>query len=109
MTSKNAKLAQLRGNVWPEVLERQCLCGQLDKPCTPVLFPAPVRTQLDTQLLSCPFLRPAHTLTPQSQLETAHIPEPRHMKIFRNRPGEILTQYENFALCALYGGGTYGH
>ena len=44
-----------------------------------------------------------------AEFETAHIPEPRHMKIFRNRPGEILTQYENFALCALYGGGIYGH
>lgn len=62
------------------------------------LLPALIRSQDDTQLFSCPCLCPVHALAPELQLKSAHS-SPRDMQIFRNSPGEILANYEYFALC----------
>lgn len=62
------------------------------------LLPALIRAQDDSQLFSCPCLCPVHALAPELQLKSVHS-SPRDMQIFRNSPGEILANYEYFALC----------
>lgn len=61
------------------------------------ILPALIRSQDNPQLFSCPCLCPVHALSPELQLKSCHS-SPRDMQIFRNSPGEILANYENFAL-----------
>ena len=92
-------------DIGPEVTQGEMLCGQLHDAGAPLLLPSLIAPQAHAQFFSCTLLRPFHTLAPQLQLETTHIPIPQ---IIRNSPGEILVDYEKSALCAVCGGGWYG-
>ncbi len=61
------------------------------------LLPALICAQNNPQLFSCPCLCPVHALSPELQFKPVHS-SPRDVQIFRNSPGEILANYEYFAL-----------
>lgn len=60
-------------------------------------FPALICAQNNPQLFSCPCLCPVHALSPELQFKPVHS-SPRDVQIFRNSHGEILANYEYFAL-----------
>lgn len=60
-------------------------------------LPALICAQNNPQLFSCPCLCPVHALSPELQFKPVHS-SPRDVQIFRNSPGEILANYEYFAL-----------
>lgn len=97
MLSNGSDLAQCSG----EGCHGQRLCRQLDQPGDFITaFPTLIRSQHDTQLICCLVLSPSHTLAPEPQFKSTHS-SPRDMQIFRNSPGEILANYEYFALCVV--------
>ena len=105
MTSDERNLPQARGNAGPQLPEREMLRGEVNDPRAPVFLPSLITPQTDAQLFSCALLCPAQRPAPDLQLETAHTHTPQ---IFRNSPGEILTEYERTALFAVFIRGVYG-
>lgn len=98
MPSNGAELLQCVGRIRPELSQGECFgCQNNHLWHLLALFPSLISAKDDTQLFSCPLLSPVQTFTPKLQFKSVHS-SPRDVQIFHNSPGEILANYEKYAL-----------